>query len=393
MRACPIVLLSLLVCCGAVYAQTTGVGDNRLTDAERQEGFELLFNGSNLDGWEGDANVWSVREGMIVGRSEQALPRDAYLLLKGEPRADFVLRLDFQIVAGRAGLAWRADAAQRRGYTATVGAAEAQPPLRQGMWNYVEIACLGDRILERLNGVTLADGPDARFRQGAIALQLAAGAPAEVCLKNVRLMPLAPDEAIPAATLGVPAGWTGLFTGKDLSNWVIMGNEAGFQVTPEGILRSEGAKGGNWLRSNKQYSDFVLHTEWKVSPGGNSGVFIRAADQGAPWDSGHEVQISNEQPPRDELHCTGTLYGTVAANPRPDENPNVWHTYDIHCVGPLITVIVDGKRTVNVNQEEVEAIRSKALAGYVGLQDSHTDAAGWIEYRNLWIKELVRGKE
>ena len=32
-----------------------------------QDGFEPLFNGKNLDGWDGDPRMWSVRDGMIVG--------------------------------------------------------------------------------------------------------------------------------------------------------------------------------------------------------------------------------------------------------------------------------------------------------------------------------------
>ena len=38
-----------------------------------------------------------------------------------------------------------------------------------------------------------------------------------------------------------------LFNGKDLSNWVIMGKQEGWQVK-DGVIRSEGGKGGHWLR-------------------------------------------------------------------------------------------------------------------------------------------------
>jgi hypothetical protein len=129
-----------------------------------------------------------------------------------------------------------------------------------------------------------------------------------------------------------------------------------------------------------------------ISPGGNSGVFIRSAAEDAPWVTGHECQISNEQPPRDALHCTGTLYGNVAADPRPDESPEVWHTCDIHCVGPLITIIVDGQRTLNVDATTIDSIKDKPLSGYIGVQDSHTGPGGWVEYRDILIKELEPGQ-
>jgi len=182
-------------------------------------------------------------------------------------------------------------------------------------------------------------------------------------------------------------GFQLLFNGQDLNKWVIMGNPEGWKVQ-NGVIHSDGGKGGNWLRYRRQFSDFILRLEWKVSPGGNSGVFIRCPAAGDPWATGHEVQISNEQPPRDEAHCTGSLYGTVAVNPRPDESPDVWHTYEIRAVGKRITVLCDGVQCVDANLDEVEALKNKPLKGYLGLQDSHTGEGGVIEYRNLRLKDL-----
>ena len=192
-------------------------------------------------------------------------------------------------------------------------------------------------------------------------------------------------------------GFVALFNGKDLKGWVLKGKAEGWEVK-DGILRSEGAKGGEWLRSEKEYGDYILKLDWKVSKGGNSGVFIRIPDKGAPWQEGYEVQISNEK--RDDLHCTGALYGYAAVKPRPDETPDRWHTYEIHCVGPKIKVIVDGTTVVEVDQTKLTAPdekgytdpKTKPLKGYVGLQDAHAPAGHYIEYRNVRIKELKAPK-
>lgn len=181
--------------------------------------------------------------------------------------------------------------------------------------------------------------------------------------------------------------YVSLFNGKNLEGWVVMGKSEGWSVV-DGVIRSEGGKGGEWLRSQNEYGDFSLTLEYKVSPGGNSGVFLRCASQGNPWETGYECQISNEQPPRDDLHCTGTLYGYVQASPRPDETPDVWHTYEILCKGSRIIVFVDGRKTVDVDQSKVEAIQAKPLIGYIGLQDSHTGEGCSIEYRNISIRQL-----
>ncbi len=408
----------------AVVGQTTGVGDNRLTAAEQAAGFELLFDGETLEGYIGhDPHMiyWELRDGMIVGHHDGTLERNNFLFSE-ETYGDFVLRASCCLKGGNSGIQYRseigedghaigyqADMAEEasgqatlwgslydegtgRGMLADGWAGLAETVVEPRQWNEYEIICQGNRIIQRVNGLTCVDLEDDRAAEGVIAFQVHTGGPMEVCFKNVRLKALAPDEPIPDATPGVPAGWTGLFAGEDLDAFDVVGNPQGFIIEQGGILRSPGASGGEWLRSKKQYSDFVLHVEYMISPGGNSGVFVRSAAEGAPWVTGHECQISNEQPPRDELHCTGTLYGTVAANPRPDESPEVWHTYEIHCVGSLITVIVDQQRTVNVDATEVEAIGDKALSGYVGVQDSHTGPEGWVQFRNIWIKELAPGE-
>jgi hypothetical protein len=200
--------------------------------------------------------------------------------------------------------------------------------------------------------------------------------------------PAAPEQAVNQLTAEEQAeGYELLFNGQNLDSWVLMGKPEGWKVQ-DGVIHSDGGKEGNWLRLKWPYRDFILRLQWKVSPGGNSGMFIRCAEEGAPWETGHEIQISNEQPPRDDLHCTGSLYGTVAVNPRPDESPDVWHEFEIRAVGKRITVRCDGKPCVDANGDEVEAIQDKPLKGFIGLQDSHTGEGGVIEYRNLRLKDL-----
>ncbi len=407
----------MLVVALPALAQTTGAGDNALTRDEREAGFRPLFDGRTLDGWEG-GDCWTVEDGMIVGRNDGTLAASQYLW-STESFGDFVLRASCWLDGGNSGIQYRTQRLENGeplGYQAdmsdarTVGAPsywgclyEAGGPrgvmvdgwaglaetviCREG-WNEYEIICQGNKIIHRLNGLTCVEIEDDAYSEGRFAIQLHQGPAMGAYYKKIRVKALTPTEPIPAAEPNAPAGWTPLFTGKDLSSFDIVGNEAAYAITADGVLRSEGGLGGEWLRSKSEYSDFILHVEWRVSPGGNSGVFVRSAADGNPWETGHECQISNEQPPRDDLHCTGTLYGAVAANPRPDETPEIWRTYEIHCVGPRITVIVDGVRTVDVDATQVEAIRDKPLIGHVGLQDSHTGAGYWVEYRNIWIKEL-----
>jgi hypothetical protein len=185
----------------------------------------------------------------------------------------------------------------------------------------------------------------------------------------------------------VEPGFTPLFDGQELSrHFLVKGRPEGFQAV-DGVIR--GMPGGDRLISREMFSDFVLRLEWKVSQGGNSGVFLRVPSQedGAPWESGFEVQISNE--PRDEMHCTGSLYGVEKVRRRPDERAEVWHSFEITCLEKRITVKADGLLTIDARAEENQEIRKRPLRGYLGLQDSHAGPGSSVEFRNVRIQKLL----
>ncbi len=180
-------------------------------------------------------------------------------------------------------------------------------------------------------------------------------------------------------------GFVPIFNGENLDGWVVMGNAEGFRVV-DGVIHSDGNSGAHWMRTEAEYGDYTLKLEWKVSENGNSGVFVRSDDEGEPWLTGYEIQISNE--PRDDAHCTGSLYGYASVNPRPDESFDTWHTFEVHCVGGKVTVIADGVQCVEFDQSTSTETADKPLTGYIGLQDSHSPDGHYVEYRNIRIKEL-----
>ena len=101
-------------------------------------------------------------------------------------------------------------------------------------------------------------------------------------------------------------GFLNLVSGENLDGWTIMGDPAGWSVK-DGIIRSEGLEGGDWLRFNEPQSDFILKLDWRVSQDGNSGVYIRAAEEGRPWESGYEIQISRAMTCTAPARFTDTL--------------------------------------------------------------------------------------
>jgi hypothetical protein len=164
-----------------------------------------------------------------------------------------------------------------------------------------------------------------------------------------------------------------LFNGKDLQGWHASGKTNQW-IVEKGILKSP-APGSNII-SDKTFTDFKLHIEFRYPAHGNSGVYLRGR---------YEVQITDhhpETPPKDVL---GSIYGFIKPNEQVITKPNEWITYDITLTGRNVTVVINGK-TVICNQE-IPGITGGALdsheekPGPIMLQGDHEP----IEYRNIII--------
>src|SRR3954463_5990735 len=67
-----------------------------------------LFNGKDLTGWEGDARVWSVENGTIVGHTKDVpLKNNTFLIWKDGKVDDFKLTLEFKLEGGNSGIQYR----------------------------------------------------------------------------------------------------------------------------------------------------------------------------------------------------------------------------------------------------------------------------------------------
>jgi hypothetical protein len=203
-----------------------------------------------------------------------------------------------------------------------------------------------------------------------------------------------------AAAAELPAvepGFAPLFNGKDIEeHFVVKGKRASWEAV-DGAIRAY--SGGDRLVSKREYGDFVLRLEWRVQTEGNSGVFIRvpSQDDSAPWVSGFEVQVSSYRGEtsgfrRDDAHCTGSLYGVEAVRPRPNESADVWHRFEVTCLGGQVSVRADGLLCVDARSDANPEMAKRPRKGFIGLQDFHADDKGrtlFIEYRKLRIQELT----
>ncbi len=168
--------------------------------------------------------------------------------------------------------------------------------------------------------------------------------------------------------------WESLFNGKDLEGWVSM-HQATFTVTNSN-LRLVGGMG--WLRTQKEYSDFILEAEWRaLVPGYDSGFFIRAGLDGDPWPTGGwQVDLNG-----------GALGGLVKGNKTmvPAETPrmplNQWVKFRVEVRGHKITLDVDGERAWEFDKLDADR-------GYIGIEAENKV----FEFRNLRVQELAASK-
>ena len=183
-------------------------------------------------------------------------------------------------------------------------------------------------------------------------------------------------------------GFTSLFNGKDLANWTMLpGKVPAFEVA-DGAIETR-ARNGSDLFSVERFGNFIFRFEYLLSKVGNSGVVLRC-DPSNPWGTGVEVQLLAPWTPyRDDLHCTGSVYGYVAVTNRPDETTGIWHQMEIKCDRKTITISVDGKlTTVATNTDTVAGMKDKQLAGALGFQSNHSKEGEFARFRNIAIKNL-----
>jgi hypothetical protein len=176
----------------------------------------VLFNGKDLDGWEGHAKHWSVRDGSIVGKNTEPVPVSTYLLTK-RPFSDFRIKAKVKLAESEmhSGIAFWGRVAPEKNdpYTYAghlvmfpsgwgmydlygrnslkVDPAPAKKVGKQHDWNDLEILAQGNRVRVAVNGTQVVDWRDPepdRIKEGPIGLQLHSNmVPQEVWFKDLTL--------------------------------------------------------------------------------------------------------------------------------------------------------------------------------------------------------------
>jgi hypothetical protein len=415
-------ILIITIACTMLAAGCAGTA-NRLTDAEIAEGWELLFDGTNLDQWrlyngEGTGS-WGIDDGCLAADGTGS-DSTGYIVTRKE-YANFDLVFDWKIAPeGNSGVIYHVVESDRfhspyltgpeyqliddigwpeeleewqktgADYAMYLPDQEKKKLNPAGEWNnsrilfdngHVEYWLNGEMIVEfeawtpewfaLKNSGKWAGAPEYGLAAtGLISLQ---DHGSKVWFKNMKIRELPRKEAEPIS----------LFNGVDLTGWTAYGTEKWYVEDSLLVCESGPDKQYGYLATDMYYKDFDLSVDFRQISDGNSGVFFRSFIEGTRI-SGWQVEVA----PKD--HDTGGIYESYGRGwliQIPDEKENIlkpgeWNTLRIKAVGPDVTTWLNGEEMVNLNDPKIGRAN-----GRIALQ-IHDGGGIKVQWKNLMIQPL-----
>lgn len=204
------------------------------------------------------------------------------------------------------------------------------------------------------------------------------------------------------------AGWKLLFDGRDASaHWrgYKKDNISDKWVAKDGALVLTG-KGGGDIITKDQFENFEFSIEWKISPGGNSGIMFKVLETaGPPWNTGPEAQIQDNVAGHDPQKA-GWMYALYAATVDTTKPAGEWNHFVLKCRKTAAGTYrcehtMNGAKYVEYEigsddwNEKVAKSKfgkfpgfAKAAKGHICLQDHGNEVA----FRNIKIRALEESK-
>jgi serine/threonine protein kinase len=391
-------------------------------------GWVDLLNGTDLTGWEQQGpERFELQDGAVMAGGSERWGR----LVCVKPFDHFELTCEaFSNEKGNGGIAFhvpsfpadRSD--QKGGYEFQVAGSQGdpgqnytgglwgftnklektvavQPPVvPDGTWAQLRLKVQGSHIegwVNDLQTVDVSATPETMTGR-TLALIYWNRSGGRVGYRNLRVREL--NSASPPAGNSTPSGWNELFNGQNLSGWRPVESDGAWQVR-DGVIFADG-NGGGRLSTIGVYGDFDLELEYRLPPGGNSGVFLRSPPIGNSLGKGlMEVQLLDSTAPNYQNLApnerTGAIYKTIGASVAIESKPDVWNRILMELTGSKVAVSVNGVKVAEGDIADPSVgsfIENPQPVGHIGLQ-RHLPAgpAGpqggptGAEFRNIRIRE------
>jgi len=205
-------------------------------------------------------------------------------------------------------------------------------------------------------------------------------------------------------------GWTLLFNGTTMDGWHLFnrGNIPSAWSVDSGNLicnpHAKNVKHGD-LVTDKEYGNFDLRFEWKISHAGNSGLFINVQERpelGTTFSTGPEYQLLDDKNVeedylKDSSHKAAAIFGVIPNNSKTIPNSGEWNQSRILQENGKLSFWLNGVQTLQVDLKSDEWKKSVAaspmsnypefglaLKGHIAVQDW----TNGVSFRDIKIKEL-----
>jgi len=189
-----------------------------------------------------------------------------------------------------------------------------------------------------------------------------------------------------------------LVTGNGLDGWIVQEGKSTAWKRESDTIRCVSSAGG-WLRTVEEYSDFVLRLEYRLQPGGNTGIGLRAPAEGNPTFTGIEIQLLDDSAAKyADLRAdqyTGSVYYQVAATQKAKLHPaNEWNRCEVRFIGDELTVKINdevvnqlrlNKPLQNPDSQGEHHLSQRPPLGHLALQSHSTQ----VDFRNIEIVDLT----
>lgn len=268
-------------------------------------------------------------------------------------------------------------------------------------WNTFHILMQGDRVTVKLNGELVTDNVILEnywnrelpiFPEEQIELQ-AHGS--RVAYRDIYIREIPRAEPFELSAEEKAEGFEVLFDGTNMHHW--QGNTTDYVIeNGEMVVRPESGSGGN-LFTKEEYEDFVFRFEFKLTPGANNGLGIRAPLEGDAAYEGIELQILDDDADvysdLEEYQYHGSMYGIAKAERGHLKPMGEWNYQEVTVEGTKVKVVLNG--TTILDTDFADARDNGTLDGldHPGLdrEKGHIGFLGHgseVWFKNIRVKEL-----
>jgi hypothetical protein len=421
----------VLVCSGYVATRAEAKELN-----QPPKGFVALFNGRDLTGWKG--LVGSPKSRRAMSREELAKAQakadedmrahwkvvngalcfdgKGHSLCTAKDYGDFEMFVDWKIEAGGdSGIYLRGspqvqiwdwqntDVGSGGLYNNKKGPSK---PLKRadkltGQWNTFRIIMIGELVTVYLNDVLVVDNVVMEnywerdkpiYPVGQIELQSHGS---YLYFRNIFIREIPREKSKNKLTKKEESkGFVQLFNGKDMTGWT--GNTEGY-TAEDGKIVLHPERGSGNLYTVGEYGDFILRFEFRLTPGANNGLAIRAPLSGDAAYSGMELQILDNTAPKYKnlrpYQFHGSIYGVVPAKRGYLKPIGEWNSQKVIARGRRIKVILNGTTIVDADIDEASTPKTMDGRDHPGLKrdKGHIGFCGhgnYLEFRNIRIRSL-----